>query len=176
MHQAAVQTLETCGGRWISLMGSIFWCHEKVRLSNNNYFKQGASITKSLCYFLVIRELLMQNNKVWTLLFSLSPQKSKQKKRVTGYVQLDSPSMLSSMRVSKFCSCLWRTESSMGPFQESLQSASSAFEWVIGMAGCFTKPHLLELYECLKKSKIPALKAIKKKRGGGDTACVNLEG
>lgn len=169
MHQAAVQTLETYGGRWISLMGSIFWCHEKILLSSNNAFKQGASITKSLCYFLVIKELLITKCE----LFSLSPQKSKQRKRVTGYVQLDSPSMLSSVRVSKFCSCLSRTESSVGPLQESLQSASSAFEWVIAVAGCFTKPQLLELYECLKKSRIPALKAMEK---NGDTACVNLEG
>ncbi|KAK4828768.1 hypothetical protein QYF61_000793 [Mycteria americana] len=54
--------------------------------------------------------------------------KSKQRKRVTGYVQLDFPNMLSSMRVSKFFSSLCGTESALGPCQESLQSANSTFD------------------------------------------------
>lgn len=143
----------------------IFWCREKIIQCNDNALKQGAAITKSPCHFLVIKMLLMQNNNVWIILFSLSPQKSKQRKRVTGYVQLDFPSMLSSTRVSGFFCSLCSTESALGPCQESLQSASSAFEWVIAVSGCFTKPQLLESYECLKKSEILAFMAMEEKRG-----------
>lgn len=108
-------------------------------------------------------------------LFPLFAQKLKQRKRVTGYVQLDFPNMLSSMRVSRSFSSLCGSESALGPCQESLQSANSTFDWVMAMAGCFTKPQLLESYQCIKKSKILTLVAMgslkKQKKQEGHSLC-----
>lgn len=95
---------------------------------------------------------------------------------MTGYVQLDFPNMLSSMRVSRFFSSLCGTVSTLGPCQESLQSANSTFDCVMAMAGCFTKLQLLESYQCLKKSKILALIAMGRKKKKRDIVCVNLKG
>lgn len=169
-----IETPELCGGRGISVRDAnfIFWCYKEILQTDDSTFKQWTA--KSLCYFLVSKTT---SNAKCELIFSLSAQKSKQRKRVTGYVQLDFPNMLSSMRVSRFFSSLCRTESALGPCQESLQSASSAFDWVTAMAGCFTKLQLLESYHCLKKSKTLALIAVgRKKKKRWDIVCVNLKG
>ena len=147
----------------------IFWYYNKILQSDDSTFKQ-QTLPRIFAISLQLKGLLMQNSKLWTFIFSLSVQKSKQRKRVTGYVQLDFPNMLSSTRVSRFFSSLCSTESALGSCQESLQSASSTFDWVMAMAGCFTKPQLLESYQCLKKSKILALIAMGKKKRGGEGA------
>lgn len=115
---------------------------KKIHQSDDSTFKPHTATTKSLCCFLIIKRT--SSNKVWAFVFSLSAQRSKQRKRVTGYVQLDFPSMLSSTRVSRFFCSLRGTESALGPCQESLQLANSTFDWVMAMAGCFTMPQLLE--------------------------------